>query len=63
VEPSPTGKPRSRDPKDDPILGTAVSAGARLIISLDNDLLVLEKPFGIAILLPRQFLAHLQRPI
>jgi predicted nucleic acid-binding protein len=40
-----------------------MSAGAKLIVSLDNDLLVLEKPFGIAILRPRQFLARLQRPI
>jgi putative PIN family toxin of toxin-antitoxin system len=63
VQPSPTGKQRSRDPKDDPVLGTALSAGARLIVSLDNDLLVLEKPFGIDILRPRQFLARLQRPI
>jgi putative PIN family toxin of toxin-antitoxin system len=63
VSPSPTGKQRSRDPKDDPIIGTALSAGARVIVSLDNDLLVLGKPFGIAVLGPREFLARLHRPI
>ena len=63
VSPWPTGKQRSRDPKDDPIIGTALSAGAKFIVSLDNDLLVLEKPFGIAVLRPREFLARLHRPI
>src|SRR5258708_1382752 len=63
VSPWPTGKQRSRDPKDDPILGTALGAAAKVIVSLDNDLLVLEKPFGIAVLRPREFLARLQRPI
>ena len=59
VEPAPTGKPRSRDPKDDPILGTALAAGVRTIITFDNDLLVLEKPFGIEILRPGPFLQRL----
>ena len=63
ISPSPTGKQRSRDPKDDPILGTAFSARPAIIVSLDRDLLVLEKPFGIAVLRPREFLARLQRPI
>jgi putative PIN family toxin of toxin-antitoxin system len=63
VSPAPTGKPRSRDPKDDPILGTALASGTSIVVSFDNDLLVLRKPFGIAVLRPRQFLALLQRPI
>ena len=63
ISPSATGKQRSRDPKDDPILGTALSARPAIIVSLDRDLLVLEKPFGIAVLRPREFLARLQRPI
>ena len=62
VTPAPVGKQRSRDPKDDPILGTALGAGARIIVTFDNDLLILEKPFGIAILRPREFLARLHRP-
>ena len=63
VPPAPVGKQRSRDPKDDPILETALGAGPRIIVTFDNDLLILEKPFGIAILRPREFLARLHRPI
>jgi putative PIN family toxin of toxin-antitoxin system len=63
VEPSPLGKQRSRDAKDDPYLACALAAGAKLIISRDDDLLALEKPFGIQIITPRQFLATLPRPI
>jgi putative PIN family toxin of toxin-antitoxin system len=56
VEPAPPGKPRSRDIEDDCYLGCALSAGAEVIVSNDRDLLVLGKPFGIAILTPIQFL-------
>jgi putative PIN family toxin of toxin-antitoxin system len=59
VEPSPLGKQRSRDPKDDPYLACALAAGAKIIVSRDDDLLVLEKPFGIEIITPRQLLARL----
>lgn len=55
VTPAPVGKQRSRDPKDDPILGTALAAGAGIIVSMDYDLLDLEKPFGISILRPAGF--------
>ena len=61
--PSQTGKQRSRDAKDDPILGTALAARASVIVTGDKDLLVLEKPFGIEILRPRAFLAKIHRPI
>ena len=47
-------------PQDDPILGTALASEARTIISFDQDLLVLGKPFGIAVLRPREFLALLR---
>jgi putative PIN family toxin of toxin-antitoxin system len=63
VSPGPTGKARSRDPTDDPVLGTALAAKARFIVSYDRDLLVLRKPFGIEIVRPGEFLARLQRPI
>ncbi|HXP63571.1 MAG TPA: putative toxin-antitoxin system toxin component, PIN family [Dongiaceae bacterium] len=63
ASPAPVGKQRSRDPKDDPILGTALASGAGTVVSFDKDLLVLGKPFGIAVLRPREFLALLQRPI
>ena len=56
VRPSPLGKPRSRDAKDDPYLAAALAARARVIVTYDKDLLVLEKPFGIEILRPAQFL-------
>ena|SRR5437899_3153638 len=49
VSPAPLGKQRSRDPKDDPYLACALGASAALIISRDEDLLVLQKPFGIEI--------------
>ncbi len=60
VVPAPTGKRRSRDPKDDPILGTALAARVKLIVTKDRDLLDLEQPFGIQIFHPRQFLTELK---
>jgi predicted nucleic acid-binding protein len=59
VEPAPLGKQRSRDAKDDPYLACALAAGAKLIVSRDDDLLALEKPFGIQIITPRQLLIKL----
>jgi len=60
-EPVPTGKQRSRDPQDDPFLACALASRARMIISRDEDLLVLEKPFGIEILTPREFLRRIRQ--
>ena len=57
-EPVPTGKQRSRDADDDLFLGCALACGAKVIVSKDDDLLALEKPFGIEIMTPRQFLAR-----
>ncbi len=56
----PLGKQRSRDRDDDPFLSCALGSSASIIVSKDNDLLVLDKPFGIKILTPRQFLAQLR---
>jgi uncharacterized protein len=56
VEPAPLGKPRSRDAKDDPYLAAALAAHANFIVSYDKDLLALEKPFGVEIIRPAQFL-------
>jgi predicted nucleic acid-binding protein len=56
VEPAPLGKTRSRDPADDPYLAAALGAKAEAIVTCDKDLLSLQKPFGIAILKPVQFL-------
>ena len=63
VAPAPLGKPRSRDAKDDPYLACALAAGAKFIVSRDEDLLVLEKPFGIQIVTPRELLTKLTRPV
>lgn len=56
VSPAPLGKQRSRDAKDDPYLACALGAKAKLIVSRDQDLLSLEKPFGIEIIQPRELL-------
>jgi putative PIN family toxin of toxin-antitoxin system len=63
VEPSPLGKQRSRDVKDDPYLACALATGAKIIVSRDDDLLALEKPFGIQIVTPRGLLAKLAKPL
>ena len=59
VEPSPLGKQRSRDAKDDPYLACALGGGSKIIVSRDDDLLALGKPFGIEMITPRQLLARL----
>lgn len=56
VVPTPLGKRRSRDANDDCFLGAALAAKAQAIVSYDDDLLVLGKPFGIPILRPARFL-------
>ena len=56
VEAVPLGKQRSRDAKDDPYLAAALAARANVIVTYDRDLLVLEKPFGICIVRPIEFL-------
>lgn len=48
-----------RDPDDDAILATALSAKADAIVTGDNDLLVLKRFRGISILSPRDCLAAL----
>lgn len=60
VEPSPLGKRRSRDAKDDIYLASALAASAQYIVTYDNDLLDLEKPFGIETIRPAEFLRRLK---
>jgi uncharacterized protein len=60
VEPSPLGKQRSRDLKDDRYLACALGAGARFLVSNDRDLLDLQKPFGVAVVTPVQFLLRVR---
>lgn len=59
IPPAPLGKQRSRDMKDDPYLACALAANAHAVVSRDEDLLVLRKPFGIQIITPRQMLAQI----
>lgn len=61
VPPAPLGKQLSRDLKDDPYLACALAASAGLIVSRDQDLLVLDKPFGVEIVTPRELLTRLAR--
>jgi len=56
IEAAPLGKPRSRDAGDDPYLACALAAQARFLVTFDNDLLDLGKPFGIEMTTPAQFL-------
>jgi putative PIN family toxin of toxin-antitoxin system len=59
VEPYPLGKRRSRDAKDDPFLACALASGAEFLVTKDRDLLTLEKPFGVAVVTPREFVRNL----
>jgi hypothetical protein len=45
--------------RKNPSLACALEAGAKIIVSRDEDLLALGKPFGIEIITPRQLLANL----
>ena len=47
-----------RDPDDIPVLGTAVAGQARVLISVDKDLLSLEHYEGIVIIKPGEFWRH-----
>jgi putative PIN family toxin of toxin-antitoxin system len=60
VEPSPLGKRRSRDAKDDIYLAGALAASAQYIVTYDKDLLDLEKPFGIETIRPAEFLRRIK---
>lgn len=56
VEPVVLSKPVSRDPTDDIFIATALAANASYVVTHDPDLLSLEKPFGIEMIRPREFL-------
>jgi putative PIN family toxin of toxin-antitoxin system len=65
VDPAPLGKQRSRDPTDDPCLACALASSAKYLVTRDDDLLVLGKPFGIQTITPARFLIWVrdaQRP-
>jgi putative PIN family toxin of toxin-antitoxin system len=57
---SPLGKRRSRDAKDDVYLAAALGASAEYIVTYDKDLLDLDRPFGIEIIRPAEFLRRIK---
>ena len=61
VEPKPLSERICRDADDDVVLATALAGKADVIMTGDEDLLVLRKIRGIKILSPRQFLELLDR--
>ena len=61
VEPAPLLRPVCRDPKDEKFLECALAAPAQFVVSRDRDLLALEKPFGIQVVTPRQFISLLTK--
>jgi len=61
VGPEPLGARICRDKSDDIALATAVTGKAEVIVTGDDDLLVLKDFRGIRILSPRQFLELLDR--
>lgn len=63
VTPEPLTRPVCRDPQDDQFIEAALAGRAHFLIARDADLTVLERPFGVEIVTPRQFLARLPRPV
>lgn len=61
VEPQPLSTRVCRDKDDDVVLATALAGKADVIVTGDDDLLVLKKFRGIRILSPRQFLESIDR--
>jgi len=61
VEPQPLSARVCRDKSDDVVLATALAGKADMIVTGDEDLLVLKEFRGIRILSPRQFLEILDR--
>jgi predicted nucleic acid-binding protein len=56
------GKMVCHDFKDEMLIEAAVTAGCHTIIARDRDLTVLEKPFGINLYTPQEWLDTLTRP-
>lgn len=55
VDPAPIPRGDCRDPKDLPILGTAVSGSCDCLVTGDQDLLILKRYRGIDIVIPIGF--------
>jgi putative PIN family toxin of toxin-antitoxin system len=59
IDPPPLPAPVSRDPDDDAVLALAITARAELIVTGDDDLLVLGSHAGIPIITPAEAAARL----
>ena len=59
IEPPPLAQPVCRDRDDDEVLALALAAKVDLIVSGDDDLLVLQVFDGIPIVTPAQALQHI----
>ncbi len=55
VQPQPVPVSSCRDPNDLPILGTVAAAKAKLLVTVDKDLLVLKRFKSAAIIKPAEF--------
>ncbi len=60
LQPQPLARPVCRDPDDDGVLALALLAQAQAIVSGDNDLLVLQRFEGIALITATQALQQLE---
>jgi uncharacterized protein len=60
VQPMPLAQKLSRDPEDNLFVATAAHAQASFLITQDRDLLVLQKPFGVAIVTPVELMRQLR---
>ena len=60
VEPMPLSRKLSRDPDDNVFVATAVTERAAFLVTQDRDLLVLQKPFGVAVVTPVQLIRELR---
>jgi len=61
VEPRVIGKMVCRDFEDEKLIEAALTAGCHTIIARDQDLTVVEKPFGISLCTPREWLDTLSQ--
>jgi putative PIN family toxin of toxin-antitoxin system len=60
AEPMPLAAKLSRDPYDNLFFATAAAVQASFLVTQDRDLLVLEKPFGVAMVTPVELLRQLR---
>ena len=61
VTPTPLDSPVCRDPDDDQILALAFDGDAQVLVTGDDDLLVLSSFNGVPIISPREFLVNPKR--